>query len=139
MRYSIEHIYLTRERGGEAPALLAQIRKRGMDAEQAREFSSPFLPGYRFRVQSPGQLARNFGVDFAARLQSLAPAAGEWVGPVESTYGQHLVWVDAIEPERDARLEEVREQLLRDLQLERRRLALREAVARLRKNYEVLM
>ena len=139
VRYSIEHIYLTRQREPEADALLASIRARQMSPAQARQFSSPFLPGYRFNARTPAQLARNFGAAFVNHFEQLAPQAGQWVGPVQSTYGYHLVWVAALEPERDARLDEVRDQLLRDMKLERRRLNLRQSVARLRENYELLL
>ncbi len=139
VRYSIEHIYLTRQRVSEADAILDQIRQEGLTAEAARQFSSPFLPGYRFNSQSPAQLARNFGAGFVSNFEKLEPQAQQWVGPVVSTYGYHLVWVDDLEPARDARLDEVRDQLLRDLKLERRREALREAMAKLREHYEVIL
>lgn len=138
-RYSIEHVYLTRERADEVAGIRATIHSEALNAEQARKLSSPFLPGYRFNAQSPAQLARNFGAGFVLNFEKLSPRAGAWIGPVESTYGFHLVWVEALEPSRDARLDEVREQLLRDLKLEQRRIRLREAVAALRENYEVIL
>jgi len=138
-RYSIEHVYLTRERRAEAATVLARLREEGLTGAAARQLSSPFLPGYRFRAQSAAQLARNFGAAFVMNLQALEPEPGEWAGPVESTYGGHLIRVESIEPARDARLEEVEDRLLRDLRLERRRQALREAVAQLRGEYEVTM
>ena len=139
VRYSIEHIYLPRERESEVEPLLARLRQENLSPEQARQYSAPFLPGYRFNAQSPAQLARNFGAAFVLNLENLEPAAGHWYGPVQSTYGYHLVWVNEVEAERDARLDEVQDQLLRDIRLERRREALREAVATLRDDYEVLM
>jgi len=138
-RYTIEHLFFSRERSGDAVAVKARIEAEGLTAEQARQFSSPFLPGYRFAAQSPAQLARNFGAGFVLNFESAGPQAGHWVGPVESTYGMHLVWVESLEGARDARLEEVSAQLQRDLELERRRQALREAVAGLRADYEVIL
>jgi hypothetical protein len=138
-RYTIEHLFFNRERAREADEILLRIRSENLSAAQAREFSSPFLPGYRFAAQSPAQLARNFGAGFVLNLETAGPVAGQWLGPVESTYGLHLVWVEAVEPSRDASLEEVAAQLQRDLELERRRVALREAVAGLRAHYEVIL
>ena len=138
-RYSIEHLFFHRDRTAEATAVRERIEAEGLSATEAREFSSPFLPGYRFLAQSPAQLARNFGAGFVLNFETAGPAAGQWLGPVESTYGLHLVWVEAVELARDARLDEVEAQLQRDLELERRRTALREAVAGLRKNYEVIL
>jgi hypothetical protein len=136
-RYTIEHVYFNREREPEVAALAADIRTRNLDPAAARELSSPFLPGYVFNLQSPDQLARHFGIDFVTNLQGSAPAAGEWCGPVRSTYGLHLVYVHHIEPAREATLEESRRQLQRDLESRARQTALQESVAALRETYEV--
>ena len=138
-RYSLQQIYLSRERSDEAQALLEQIRDEQLSPEQALTFSSPFLPGYRFPASTPAQLARQFGAAFVLNLERSNPREGAWVGPVESTYGTHLVWVDRIEPARAAEFEEVREQLLRDLELEKRREALARALASVREQYEVIL
>jgi hypothetical protein len=139
VRYSIDHVYFTRDRSDQLTSVSEQIRALPMTPAAAREFSSPFLPGYRFLSQSPQQLARNFGAAFVLDLQSQNPQVDSWVGPVESTYGYHLVWIEQLQLARDARLDEVRDQIIRDLKLERRRTALRDAVAGVRENYEVIL
>ena len=136
-RYSIEHIYFNRERETEIDAVIATITEQGLNPTQARELSSPFLPGYQFRHQTPDQLARHFGASFVKNLQQSNPSAGNWVGPVRSTYGLHYVWVDEMEADRDATLDEVRLQLLRDLESRAKSLALRDSVDAMRENYEV--
>jgi len=136
-RYSIEHLYFSREREPEVPGVVATITEQGLDVKQAREKSSPFLPGYRFVEQSPDQLARHFGAEFVSNLEKAGPQAGQWLGPIRSTYGLHYVFVSAVQPARDATLEEVRPQLMRDLQSRARSAALRESIARLRNRYEV--
>ncbi len=137
-RYSIEHIYFNRERENAMESVIATIREQGMTPEQALEMSSPFLPGYRFDLQTPDQLARHFGGEFVANLEQAEPRAGQWTGPIRSTYGQHYVWINAIEPARDATLEEVRELLVRDLESRARNEALQASIARLREHYEVI-
>jgi parvulin-like peptidyl-prolyl isomerase len=104
---------------------------------QALELSSPFLPGYRFTRQSPDQLARQFGSEFVANLQAADPRPGQWMGPIRSTYGLHYVWLSELEPGRDATLDEVRPQLLRDLESRARAQALQESIDAMRKQYEV--
>jgi hypothetical protein len=137
-RYTIEHVYFNRDREAEVEAVVTSIREQNLTPGQALEMSSPFLPGYRFSRQSPDQLARHFGAAFVTNLQQAGPRAGQWVGPVQSTYGQHLVWVSEIEPERDATLEEVRGLLQRDLESSARAEALAAGIARLRQHYEVI-
>lgn len=136
-RYSIEHIYFNRERESEVEEVVAEILEQGMDARTARQLSSPFLPGYVFKRQSPDQLARHFGASFVANLETAEPIADAWTGPIRSTYGLHYVWVSDIEPPRYADLEEVRQQLRRDLESRARTQALTEAITLLRADYEV--
>lgn len=136
-RYSIEHIYFNRQREAEAESVIATINEKELTPEQAREFSSPFLPGYQFTRQTPDQLARHFGSSFAENLLAADPAPGQWVGPVRSTYGLHYVWVSDLEPARDATLEEVRKQLQRDLESRAKEAALRESISAMRENYEI--
>lgn len=139
VRYSISHVYLNRERRDEAAALAAALRDGAVSPEQAHSSSSPFLSGYEFQHQSPEQLARHFGAAFVMNFEQAAPQAGTWVGPVQSTFGLHMVYVRAIEPERDLALEEVREQLLRDLDSRARDQALADSIATLREQYEVIL
>ncbi len=136
-RYSIEHLYFNRDREDEIEVVIAQIAEQQLNATDARQLSSPFLPGYRFNRQTPDQLARHFGGAFVNNLVETEPQAQSWVGPIRSTYGQHYVWVSDIEQARDATLEEVRPQLLRDLESRERSAALREGIAKLREDYEV--
>jgi parvulin-like peptidyl-prolyl isomerase len=136
-RYSISHLYFTTEREAEITEVIEAIEEQDLDAQAARKMSSPFLPGYEFKVQTPDQLARHFGTAFVTNLQESQPVAGHWLGPIRSTYGQHYVWVEAIEPERDASLEEVKTRLIRDLESRARTEALAQAIASLRDQFEV--
>jgi hypothetical protein len=136
-RYSIEHLYFNRQREGDVDEVIATIKQQNLTAQQARSMSSPFLPGYIFNRQTPDQLSRHFGASFVMNFEQATPQTGGWLGPVRSTYGLHYVWVDAIEPERDATLDEVRGQLLRDLELQAKSKALASAIDNLRKDYEV--
>jgi len=136
-RYSIQHLYFNRERESEVDSVVRTIQEQALSAEAARSMSSPFLPGYVFNRQSPDQLARHFGASFVMNFQQALPRAGHWLGPVRSTYGLHYVWVEAVEPERDATLEEVQGQLRRDLERQAKTEALASAIENLREEYEV--
>ena len=137
-RYSIEHVYFNAAREAEADAAIGKIRAENLDPQAALQLSSPFLPGYHFPRQSPDQLARQFGSEFVANLQAANPQAGSWVGPIRSTYGLHYVWVGEVEAGRDATLDEVRPQLLRDLESRASDAALQAAIEALRGQYEVV-
>jgi hypothetical protein len=136
-RYSIEHLYFNREAEEKIDSVIATISEKNLSAAQAREMSSPFLPGYQFMRQTPDQLARHFGASFVKNLQATDPQPGTWRGPVRSTYGLHYVWVSEVEADRDATLEEVRGQLLRDLESRAKAAALQQSIATMRASFEV--
>lgn len=137
-RYTVEHIYFNRDREADVASVIDQINSTGLTPTEARELSSPFLPGYRFVRQTPDQLARHFGSAFVLNLLEAQPEANAWVGPVRSTYGQHYVYVSEIVPARAATLDEVRPLLERDLKSRARATALEDSIARMRQDYEVL-
>ncbi len=136
-RYTLEHLYFAADEQDKATAAIAAIRQQHLTIEQARPLGSPFLPGYKFINQTPDQLTRHFGSTFVNHLQAAGPVSGHWLGPVQSTYGEHYVWIEEVEPAREAKLDEVRRQLLRDLQYAARDEALNKSIKAMRKRYEV--
>jgi len=120
-KYSIKHLYFSSERLAQAMSLKTRIAQEDLGFQITKQFSEPFLQGYQFSEQSPAQLAKYFGTEFVDNFEQLAPSVGAWVGPVKSTYGFHLVWVDAIEDSKQLSLDDVREGLQRDLLSERQR------------------
>ena len=105
--YSFSHVFLSVERVGEMPDLIAKVEADQMSSEQARALGAPFLSGYDFRSQSAEQMSRVFGAVFAEQLTALDPVPGDWVGPITSAFGQHYVFIAAVQPERTMPLEEV--------------------------------
>ena len=89
------------------PGLIAAVEAEQMNSEQARALGAPFLSGYDFSLQSADQMTRVFGAVFAQELTALAPALGDWIGPINSVFGQHYVFIAAVQPERTMPLEEV--------------------------------
>ena len=105
--YSFSHVFLSVERVGEMPDLIAKVEADEMSSEQARVLGAPFLSGYDFKLQSAEQMSRVFGAVFAEQLTALDPVPGDWVGPITSAFGQHYVFIAAVQPERTMPLEEV--------------------------------
>jgi hypothetical protein len=105
-RYSFSHVFLSVERAEEMPNLIAAVEADQMNSDQARALGAPFLSGYDFRLQSAEQMTRVFGAVFAEQLTALDPSAGDWVGPITSVFGQHYVFIAAVQPERTMPLEE---------------------------------
>lgn len=146
--YSIEHIFFNQDRESEAPLIIATITEQKLDFQAAKHFSSPYLQGYKFDRQSPRQLAQNFGNSFVLSLKQAVPTLqsvsqpvaqplAQWLGPMRSAFGLHYVWLNALEPARDAQLKEVEPQLRRDLDYAAQAQALQNAITHLRENYDV--
>lgn len=135
--YSFEHLFFNRERELEAPAIIAKITEQQLDFQAAKHLSSPYLQGHKFIRQSPRQLTQNFGKAFVSSLEQVKPAPQQWLGPIRSVFGLHYVWLNALEPERDAQLIEVEQQLRNDLSYTAQTKALQNAIANLRQDYDV--
>lgn len=138
VRYSIQHIYFPRDRSEEMLAFASILNLIALDAGEARQHGFPFLSGYRFVEHTLEQLARQFGARFVAQLRAATVAKNTWLGPLESTYGMHYVWLENFQPERDVHLSEARQSLVSDLQKKAHIAALKTAIAELRKAYKVV-
>lgn len=129
------HLFFSRDGPGPARELLARLRTDSVAPDVAARESDPFALGLALPLQTLPQIARSFGVDFATALQELEPRA--WVGPLESAFGTHLVWIHDRRPARRLSLGEVAKQLDQQLYEERRRVALRVALEDLREQYTI--
>lgn len=133
---SFRHVFVSRDRhGAAAPAraegLLASLRA-GTDPGT---LGDPFLLGATFARRTRADLETAFGPTFAEA--ALAAPPGEWSGPLTSTFGEHLVRVDARAGGQLPALAAVRARVREDLLRERRDAAVRAEVERLRRRYHV--
>jgi len=119
---------------GEAERALAELRA-GRGPADPRQLGDPTLLPPALESASLPEIAAAFGNDFADRLEE-APV-GEWIGPVPSTFGLHLVRVDDREAEELPALAEIRPRVLSDWEAGQRRGANDAFLARLLAKYEV--
>jgi hypothetical protein len=94
-RFTFRQVYLNPEKHtdnltGDASRLLAQLRESG-DKGDASALGDAFLLAHEFNALPATEVSKQFGEQFAAKLQGLSP--GQWEGPIESGYGLHLVKV----------------------------------------------
>ena len=83
------------------------------------------------------QLGRQFGEEFAQAVVKLP--IGSWQGPVKSGFGIHLVRVEARVDGEPAKLADVRAEVERDWEYERRTQASEAFYESLRKDYDVVI
>ena len=115
-----------------AVAVTRQALRNG--ADPAELGSSTLLPPRM--TQTPADLvARDFGDPFAAALENVP--VGEWVGPIDSSFGAHYVRVSDRTPAVAPQLAAVRDHVVREWENERRQRARNDAYAKMRGGYEV--
>lgn len=139
-RLSFRQVYLNADARGASVAADAEallIRLRAEDSPDPERLGDPTLLPSGMATASVSDIARVFGTELADQLADLPP--GQWTGPLRSTYGLHLVRVGAREPGRMPSLEEVRTEVTRDWEGERRREASEVFYEALRGRYEILV
>ncbi len=115
-QFTFSHVYLNPERHGEHLAqdiakLLAQLQQAG-DSADLSELGDSFALEHNFQSVPAGEIVRQFGENFAAKLGKLS--LGQWNGPVESGFGAHLVRVSERTEGRMPELAEVRDAVRRE-------------------------
>jgi len=120
----------------QAQTLLERLRAQAPGARTDELGDASMLPP-ELPLGPLSEVANTFGSGFAARVEALP--AGQWSGPVESSYGWHLVLVvertAAVKPA----LADVRPAVEREVQTERRRAQLQALYERLLKKYTVVI
>lgn len=137
-RFSFRQAYLSLERhrdslAGDAGELLRQLKSS--NSSDTSRLGDPFLLEHRFTNVEATEVVEQFGAKFASALGDLP--LGEWQGPVESTYGIHLVFVDERTERRSPALEDVREAVRRELLNVRRLESNKKFYDDLRKRYTI--
>jgi parvulin-like peptidyl-prolyl cis-trans isomerase-like protein len=115
-----------------AVAVTRKALRNGTDPEK---LGKPTLLPYRMTLSPADLVARDFGASFAAALEKVP--VGEWVGPIDSSFGAHYVRVSDRTPAVAQQLAAVRDHVMREWENERRQRARSDAYAKMRGEYEV--
>jgi parvulin-like peptidyl-prolyl cis-trans isomerase-like protein len=132
-RISFEHVYLKDGSRAKATTLLKELRS-GTSGAAGNLIGLGLLPP-RFGLSRKAEVSAQFGNSFTERLFSME--TGSWMGPIESPFGVHLVYVEEVVAGRLPELDEVRGIVKRDWLSNRRADAEREILGRLRQKYTV--
>ena len=136
---TFRQVYLSAERRGErvradAEKLLAELQANAGRVDPAEAGDPTLLPA-TMEAASPQSIANAFGQEFARQVDE-APV-GQWAGPIESSFGLHLVRVDDRAVGKAPTLAEVRPIVLREWQSDARREHNSSFLATLRAKYDV--
>jgi len=141
-RVSFRHLYFGSDRRGErahddAVAALAKLAGQSQDSKLAAALADPFMFQNYYGDRTAAELAKEFGPQFAVAVEKLEP--GSWLGPIESGYGWHLVFVDTVTPGRVPAFEEVEPDVKTAWLGEQKERAREDAYKAMRAKYTVLL
>ena len=143
---SFRQIYLSADRRGAAAARdeAAHLNDRlnnggrnGAGAIDTVDLGDPFPLAPAYEDLPMRDVTALFGREFARQIATTP--TGRWVGPVDSGYGVHVVFVDNRTEARVPKLAEVRDAVLRELSEVRRRSSGDEFYERLRARYTIVV
>jgi hypothetical protein len=120
--YSFRQVYVNPENHGEQLAydlqqLLVKLNRTESEID-AELLGESLMLDYEFSEVPAGEIAKQFGQDFAASLRDIPFRI--WSGPVESGYGVHLVWISERSEGRLPELAQVRASVAREWSTARR-------------------
>ncbi len=116
----------------QAVAVTRDALRNGADPE---DLGKPTLLPHRMERTPADLVARDFGGSFADALETVP--VGEWVGPINSSFGAHYVRVSDRVPAVAPQLSAVRDHVVREWENERRRRAQNDAYTKMRGEYQV--
>jgi hypothetical protein len=138
---SFRHVYLDRDRRGaravdDAHALIARLARAGPDFDTAA-LGDPIMLPSDFDHVAASEVARTFGDEFAAALAAVP--VSQWSGPIVSGYGLHVVFVRSRTSGRLPALDEVLDEVSRELGAATRKRMVDDAYAARRARYDVVI
>jgi len=134
-RMDFVQVFLGPEAGAPVAERAADLRIRLRGGADPGALGDRTLLPSGMRASTAADVASVFGPTLAEAVAE-APL-GEWIGPVESGFGFHLILVSARETERLPALEEVRPAVAREWAADEREEALERFQQGLRERYEV--
>jgi hypothetical protein len=141
-RISFRHLYFSFDKHGAntaeaAAAALKQIAGKPADSSDAAALADPFMFRDYYADRSPDQVGSEFGGKFERSVFELKP--GSWLGPLESGFGWHLVFVESLAPGRVPEFAEVESEVKSEWIKDQRAEFKRKAYEAMKARYEIVL
>jgi hypothetical protein len=141
-RVSFRHLYFSPDRRqarahDDAEEALKRLAGQPEDSRLVATLADPFMFQDYYRELAPDSLTKEFGLQFARVVEKLP--TGSWQGPIESGYGWHLVFVDAVIPGHVPPFEEVESDVKKAWHDDQEAQAWEKAYEGMRARYTVLL
>ena len=118
-------------------SLQEQVQQRATSTNWQKLGDQLFVLKPDYALSGEREVATIFGADFASALLELKQ--GEWIGPVRSGYGVHLVKVNQIEAARPVALADVRPVVEREWRNAQRKAGAEAQYQQLRAGYQIVV
>lgn len=140
LQVKFTQIYFSRDKRGsqgasQAKVLLKQLQNEGKKPNEALGLGDPFLEGNHFSWLNDSALQRLFGPIFTRHLAELE--VGKWHGPLPSSFGWHLVFIEGTRPAQVPPLETVVNQVMSAILKGREQQRLIDTLRELRSRYSI--
>lgn len=116
--YSFSHIYFNPDNRSDAEKdaanVLSALPSSDQPLDEIIKKGDPFPFAYHVDSLTEKEIAGQMGDEFVTALHKLP--LKKWTGPVQSGYGMHLIYVDAVKTPAAPELSQVRADVLRDYQ-----------------------
>lgn len=139
-RFSFRQIYFNVSKRGqqatqsETESLLIKLKKGEVDGKASGD---SIMISHQFDLMRETEVARILGAQFMQALRETP--TGSWQGPIESGFGQHLVFIDEFVESKASRLNDVRQQVVRDWSAEKRKETNQAIYETLRQRYQIVV
>ncbi|MDG0817032.1 peptidylprolyl isomerase [Bdellovibrio svalbardensis] len=132
-RVTFSQVFIASQSNKKALSLLRKLQTSPDSLALIETLSDPFPLGLRLTEVSESLLQRRFGQQFSKLVFAGNP--GQWIGPLESPFGLHLVRVEEVSSKRSPSFEDIKPAALRSLIKVRAVMRTEENMDRLRKLY----
>ena len=136
VQVTFQQVYLSPDRRADLDAEAETMLARLNEGAAPESLGDPTLLPHEYKLATQGEIERSLGERFARDVVELE-ARDDWMGPVYSAYGGHLLKVSARVDARLPELEEIRALVEREYHAERRKELKDLAYAKLREGYDV--
>ena len=138
---TFEHIYFNRDKRGDkteadAQALLDKLKQSDVVLDVSLAGDS-FMMGQQYEQIEKQGVTRLFGKGFSKDLFELK--TNSWQGPVNSSYGIHLVYISNKNAAQSVELNSVRDKVISEWRAEQRQIQNETLYRKLRERYDVVI
>jgi len=138
---SFTHVYFNPDKRkdvtGEAKTVLDRLKSAQSPPEEAVSLGDTIMIDASFRKRSPYEVARTLGKAFANELFS-ADEMG-WQGPIVSTFGLHLIYIEERIASKIPEFENIREDVKNDFMYERKKQVIDNAYNAVKSRFTILV